>query len=208
MVCATLSALNGSVAEEPWGERRGITRRSPGRGRACIPAPLDTAFHRVNLKENLEEIISLIDYKLKTMNISLEMDLAPIRAIWAQGERLQQVFINIILNALDAMPEGGRLRIELSETESEAVIRITDTGTGIEERHLARIFDPFFTTKGVGKGTGLGLSISYAIVKEHDGRMTVESQLGRGTCFIIGIPKDLDQRQRPAAKPADSKAKV
>ncbi len=170
--------------------------------------PSDLAFHRVDLKDSLQEIISLIDYKLKTMNISLELELAPIRAIWAQGERLQQVFINIILNALDAMPEGGLLRIELSETEAEAVIRITDTGTGIEERHLARIFDPFFTTKGVGKGTGLGLSISYAIVKEHDGRMTVESRIGKGTCFTIAIPKDLDRRLRPAAKPADPKTKA
>ncbi len=169
--------------------------------------PSDLAFHRVDFKDSLQEIISLIDYKLKTMNITLEMELAPVRAVWAQGERLQQVFINIILNALDAMPEGGLLRIELTETESEAVIRITDTGTGIEERHLARIFDPFFTTKGVGKGTGLGLSISYAIVKEHDGRLTVESRIGRGTCFTIAIPKDLDQRQKPAARPADPKAK-
>jgi signal transduction histidine kinase len=170
--------------------------------------PSDLAFHRVDLKDSLKEIISLIDYKLKTMNISLELELAPIRAIWAQGERLQQVFINIILNALDAMPEGGLLRIELSETEAEAVIRITDTGTGIEERHLARIFDPFFTTKGVGKGTGLGLSISYAIVKEHDGRLTVESRIGKGTCFTIAVPKALDQRLRPAAKPADPKTKA
>ena len=170
--------------------------------------PSDLAFHRVDLKDSLQEIISLIDYKLKTMNIILEMDLAPVRAIWAQGERLQQVFINIILNALDSMPEGGLLRIELTENDADAVIRISDTGTGIEERHLARIFDPFFTTKGVGKGTGLGLSISYAIVKEHDGRLTVESQMGKGTCFIIAIPKDLDQRQKPALKPSDSKAKA
>jgi two-component system, NtrC family, sensor kinase len=170
--------------------------------------PSDLAFHRVDLKDSLQEIISLIDYKLKNMNIELEMELAPIKAIWAQGERLQQVFINIILNALDAMPQGGRLRIELSESESDALIRISDTGTGIEERHLARIFDPFFTTKGVGKGTGLGLSISYAIVKEHDGRMTVESRPDRGTTFTIAVPKDLDLRQRPALKPADPKAKA
>jgi two-component system, NtrC family, sensor kinase len=170
--------------------------------------PSDLAFHRVDLKDSLQEIISLIDYKLKTMNITLEIELLPIRPIWAQGERLQQVFINIILNALDAMPEGGLLRLELTETESEAIIRISDTGTGIEERHLARIFDPFFTTKGVGKGTGLGLSISYAIVKEHDGHMTVASQIGKGTCFTIAIPKDLDKRQRPAAKPVESKTKA
>ena len=85
---------------------------------------------------------------------------------------------------------------------------MSDTGHGIKPEQLSRIFDPFFTTKGVCKGTGLGLSISYAIVKEHDGRLTVESQMGKGTCFIIAIPKDLDQRQKPALKPADSKAKA
>jgi two-component system, NtrC family, sensor kinase len=166
--------------------------------------PSDLAFHRVDLKDSLREILSLIDYKLKTMSIELDLDLQPVRPVWAQGERLQQVFINIILNALDAMPEGGRLRISLVETEAEAVIEIADTGTGIEERHLARIFDPFFTTKGVGKGTGLGLSISHAIIAEHEGRIAVRSTPGQGTCFTISIPKDLDRRHRAVPKPEAS----
>ena len=160
--------------------------------------PSDTAFHRVQLRESLQEIISLIDYKLKAMAIELEIDLAPTAPIWAQGERLQQVFINIILNALDAMPNGGQLRLELRETPTEAVVTISDTGTGIKEQHLPRIFDPFFTTKGVGKGTGLGLSISYAIVNEHEGRIEVHSEIGKGTKFIIYLPKDLDRREKKA----------
>ncbi|MBN1939960.1 MAG: hypothetical protein JW843_10260, partial [Candidatus Aminicenantes bacterium] len=139
---------------------------------------------------------SLIDYKLKAMAIEMETDLAPVAPIWAQGERLQQVFINIILNALDAMPSGGRLRVKLGETPAEAVVAISDTGTGIKEQHLPRIFDPFYTTKGVGKGTGLGLSISYAIVNEHEGRIDVQSELGKGTTFTIYLPKDLDRRKR------------
>jgi signal transduction histidine kinase len=151
--------------------------------------------HRVDLKDSLQEIISLIDYKLKAMDIVLETELAPVAPVWAQGERLQQVFINIILNALDAMPRGGRLRVELDETPDEAVISISDTGTGIKEQHLARIFDPFFTTKGVGKGTGLGLSISYAIINEHEGRIEVQSEPGKGTKFIIFLPKNLDRKK-------------
>jgi PAS domain S-box-containing protein len=166
--------------------------------------PSDLAFHRVSLLDTLQEILSLIDYKLKTMNIVLELALAPVKPIWAQGERLQQVFINIILNALDAMPGGGTLRIELFETETEAVIRITDNGTGIKEQHLPHIFDPFFTTKGVGKGTGLGLSISYAIIKEHEGRIGVDSVIGRGTSFTISLPKDLDRRKLEAARAGSS----
>jgi len=165
---------------------------------AFARSPSEASFQRVDLKSSLEEILSLIDYKLKTMNIRLVLELAPVPPIYAQGERLQQVFINIILNALDAMPGGGELRIALSAEDGTEVVRISDTGTGIRPEHRSRIFDPFFTTKGVGKGTGLGLSISYAIVKEHDGRIDVQSEVGRGSTFIITLPIGRDGGGRPA----------
>ncbi len=158
--------------------------------------PSETSFYHVDLKESLQEIVSLIDYKLKTLNIKLEMSLSPLEPIWAQGERLQQVFINIILNAIDAMPEGGTLTIELSQENKTAIIKIKDTGRGIKDQHLPHIFDPFFTTKGLGKGTGLGLSISYAIIKEHEGQITVGSETNKGSLFTIYIPMDLDKRKK------------
>ena len=161
-------------------------------------SPSEASFQRVDLKQSLEEILSLIDYKLKNMNIRLVLELEAIPPVYAQGERLQQVFINIILNALDAMPGGGELRVRLSLENGAAVVRISDTGTGIKPEHRSRIFDPFFTTKGVGKGTGLGLSISYAIVKEHDGRIDVQSEVGRGSTFIITLPADHDRARKPA----------
>ncbi len=164
--------------------------------------PSESVFQKINLSENLQEIISLIDYKLKNMNIDLELDVHPIKPIWAQGERVQQVFINIILNAMDAMPDGGKLKIELYQTDNQAVIAIEDTGTGIKSQHLPHIFDPFFTTKGIGKGTGLGLSISYAIIKEHEGRITVESEDGKGSRFVIFIPTDLDRRKLNKLRPS------
>jgi two-component system NtrC family sensor kinase len=157
--------------------------------------PSESAFQKVDLSENLQEIISLIDYKLKNMNIDLKLDIRPIKPIWAQGERIQQVFINIILNAMDAMPDGGTLTIALSQTDNQAIVVIEDTGTGIKSQHLPHIFDPFFTTKGIGKGTGLGLSISYAIIKEHEGRIAVESETDKGTRFTIYIPTDLNQKR-------------
>jgi two-component system NtrC family sensor kinase len=163
--------------------------------------PSDTSFHRVNIKEILEEILSLIDYKLKNMNILLKLELQPIPAISAQGERLQQVFINIILNALDAMPQGGTLGIQLSTEDNQAVVRISDTGTGIKPEHMAHIFDPFFTTKGIGKGTGLGLSISYAIVKEHEGHIQVSSEVGRGSTFTITLPSGENPKGRTSPAP-------
>jgi PAS domain S-box-containing protein len=164
--------------------------------------PSESAFQKVDLGENLQEIISLIDYKLKNMNIDLELKAHPIKPIWAQGERIQQVFINIILNAMDAMPKGGKLRIELDQTDNQAMVAIEDTGTGIKSQHLPHIFDPFFTTKGIGKGTGLGLSISYAIIKEHEGRVTVESESGKGSRFVIYIPMDLDKRKSDKTRPS------
>jgi PAS domain S-box-containing protein len=166
---------------------------------AFARSPSEAAVQRVDIKSSIEEILSLIDYKLKNMNIRLVLELAPVPAIYVQGERLQQVFINIILNALDAMPGGGELRIRLAAEDGAQVVRISDTGTGIRPEHRSRIFDPFFTTKGVGKGTGLGLSISYAIVKEHDGRIDVQSEVGRGTTFIITLPVGRDGGGRPAA---------
>lgn len=158
-------------------------------------SPSETSFYQVNLKESLEEIISLIEYKLKALNIKLKLNLSSLPPILAQGERLQQVFINIILNAIDAMPDGGTLKIDLSQQNNEAVIKIEDTGTGIKDQHLPHIFDPFFTTKGLGKGTGLGLSISYAIIKEHEGYLAVESEVGKGSLFTISVPMDLDKRR-------------
>jgi two-component system, NtrC family, sensor kinase len=165
-------------------------------------SPSEASFQRLDLKSSLEEILSLIDYKLKTMNIRLNLDLAAVPPIYAQGERLQQVFINIILNALDAMPGGGQLGIALAAEAGSVVVRISDTGTGIKPEHRSRIFDPFFTTKGVGKGTGLGLSISYAIVKEHDGRIDVQSEVGRGSTFTITLPIGGEGARRPGATTA------
>jgi len=157
--------------------------------------PADSAFHKVSIPDSLKEIISLIEYKLKAMSIKLEMNLAPVKPVWAQGERLQQVFINIILNALDAMPKGGTLSIQADQEGREVVVKISDTGTGIQSQHLPHVFDPFFTTKGIGKGTGLGLSISYAIINEHEGHISVESEVGKGTCFTIFVPADLEVRK-------------
>jgi signal transduction histidine kinase len=98
------------------------------------------------------------------------------------------------------MPDGGTLSISLSRLDHAAVVRIRDTGTGISRQHLPHIFDPFFTTKGIGKGTGLGLSISYAIIKEHEGHISVKSQYGRGTLFTITIPLSLEKKIQSKAQ--------
>jgi two-component system NtrC family sensor kinase len=101
--------------------------------------------------------------------------------------KLQQVFLNLFLNARDAMPKGGWLTV-VTRGSGESVIEVADTGFGIPADQLSRIYDPFFTTKDIGKGTGLGLSITYGIVQEHGGTITCESSVGQGTRFTLRLP--------------------
>jgi len=109
-------------------------------------------------------------------------------AVNGSGNRLQQVFLNLFLNARDAMPSGGMLEVRTSSENGTVSAEVTDTGVGIPGENLHRIFDPFFTTKATGRGTGLGLSVSYGIVQEHKGRIEVRSTPGKGTSFRLDFP--------------------
>lgn len=140
------------------------------------------------LKNCINDILTLLDYRIKKQSINSQMKIPDDIEVWGELDKLQQVFLNIISNAIDAMPEGGTLKVAAERRENNIVIRISDTGIGIKKDHLTRIFEPFFTTKGYGRGTGLGLSISYQIVKEHNGDITVESEYGKGTIFTIILP--------------------
>ena len=102
--------------------------------------------------------------------------------------KLQQVFLNLFLNAKDAMPKGGWLSVSTRVEDGRVVAEVADTGSGIPSEYLARIYDPFFTTKAIGQGTGLGLSITYGIVREHDGAIDCESVVGQGTRFTLVVP--------------------
>ena len=102
--------------------------------------------------------------------------------------QLQQVFLNLTLNACEAMPDGGTLMVGSSVAGERVVVKVTDTGCGIKREHLDQIFEPFFTTKPVGKGTGLGLSVSYGIIQQHGGTLEVESEVGKGTTFTVTLP--------------------
>jgi two-component system NtrC family sensor kinase len=107
----------------------------------------------------------------------------------ADRERLQQVFLNLFLNAADAMPEGGELHVALVPLgDRNVAVDVADTGSGISEADVTKIFDPFFTTKEAGEGNGLGLSVALGIVAEHGGTITVESRPGRGTRFRVVLP--------------------
>jgi signal transduction histidine kinase len=111
------------------------------------------------------------------------------------------VFLNLFLNAKDAMPKGGWLSVATRvDDEGQAIVEVSDTGSGIPSEYLARIYDPFFTTKTMGQGTGLGLSITYGIVREHQGSIDCESAVGQGTRFILTFPPAPVERSARAAQ--------
>jgi len=143
-----------------------------------------------------------LDKRMKN-TIEIVEDLSPglPETVIDEGQ-VAQVFINIILNALDAMPGGGRLTVaskhRMNDDGREVIeVSFADTGTGIPPEVRERIFDPFYTTKEAGKGTGLGLSVSYNIVKRFKGDITVRSEVGSGTTFTIMLPVQTEQDKEP-----------
>ncbi|MFN0111824.1 MAG: ATP-binding protein [Blastocatellia bacterium] len=143
----------------------------------------------VDLNRVLDDTIQLLEAQLRSTEIEVVRNyVGTLPFASGNAGKLQQVFMNLILNARDAMPQGGRLEIA-TESDFESIrISFRDTGIGIAPDHLARIYDPFFTTKQIGKGTGLGLAVSYGIIGDHGGYISVESQLGEGTTFQISLP--------------------
>src|SRR5579884_2790275 len=146
-------------------------------------------FTDVNLNTVIEEALGLVRPGLAGARIQVELDLAPgLAPIRGHPHRLQQVVVNLLLNARDAMPAGGLLMVSTRGSDGRVVVEVRDTGVGIPPEALGRIFDPFFTTNAPGRGTGLGLSVSYGIVREHGGSITVDSRPGCGTTFRLEFP--------------------
>jgi signal transduction histidine kinase len=152
-----------------------------------------TEFTSVDVTNVILETLALLEHQFKTAKIRVEDELAAhLPAIHGNVGRLQQVFLNLFLNARDAMPNGGTLRVATSNGNNVSVV-VSDTGNGIAQEHIRRIYDPFFTTKtvpaeGQNRGTGLGLSVTYGIIQEHAGQIRVESSPGQGTTFTLDFP--------------------
>lgn len=145
----------------------------------------------VDVNRTINEGLLFLENQAAFLNIRIIKELDPaLPKVYGNSGQLKQVFMNIILNAVDAMQGEGLLHIKTYTQNGgkEVVISFTDTGVGIPQEILPRIFDPFFTTKEVGKGTGLGLSVSYGIVREHGGRIEVESEVGKGSTFRVILP--------------------
>jgi PAS domain S-box-containing protein len=155
-----------------------------------------TEFRETSLNQVIHDTLSLLEHQFKTAQVTVDLELTEeLPLIHGNPGKLQQVFLNLLLNAKEAMQSGGRLRVATSVNESENCVEalVADSGSGIAPEHLKRIYDPFFTTKttpkpGDRRGTGLGLSVSYGIIQEHAGKIHVESEIGAGTTFHLEFP--------------------
>ena len=146
-------------------------------------------FTDVDLNAVVEETLSLVSHPFKTARVNVIKTFQPdLPRVLGSNNRLQQVFLNLFMNARDAMPSGGMLEVRTASHNGYVEIEVTDTGMGIPRENLLHIFDPFFTTKASGRGTGLGLSVSYGIIKEHAGKIDVRSTSGKGTSFRLEFP--------------------
>ena len=165
-----------------------LTLARPAAANAGERAPID-------MNVVVGDVLSLLEHQFELHRVKVRRELADAPVVVVGMEhKLQQVFLNLFLNAKDAMPRGGWLTIATRLDDGRAVVEIADTGSGIPSEYIARIYDPFFTTKAIGQGTGLGLSITYGIVHEHDGAIDCESTPGQGTRFTVTFPAAAQQR--------------
>jgi len=143
----------------------------------------------VNLGDVIASAARLLSHQQRSDNVKFEIETpADLPAVSGDASQLQQAVIALGTNAIDAMPDGGVLRIEGHRSDGTVLIAVTDNGVGIPEENITRIFEPFFTTKEIGKGTGLGLAVCYGILTEHGGSLDVQSTPGTGTTFTISLP--------------------
>ena len=159
----------------------------------------DSRIHNIVINEMIEDVVALSAQRAKYSNVAFKINLAEnLPEIMASASEMQQVFLNLINNALDAMEKkGGKIEITAQQKDDIIQISLEDNGPGIPKANLARIFDPFFTTKMVGKGTGLGLSICYGIINKMGGKIEVQSMPDHGTTFTISIPIATEQAPLP-----------
>jgi len=149
----------------------------------------ELALSSTDLRSVIEGALAALSHQIAQQGIEVERSYeTDVPLVLVDAQQMHQVCANIILNAIQAMPKGGKLTLTVQVVAEEIWLQFKDTGIGIPEENLGRIFDPFFTTKEVGQGTGLGLSVTFAIVKQHGGSIEVESAVGKGSCFTIKLP--------------------
>jgi signal transduction histidine kinase len=157
-------------------------------------ARLDEAeFKDIDINAALETTVEILRHELKQHGIELAMELEPLPPFLGHPSKINQVFLNLLMNAIQACPPAGRITVRTFARDGHLGIEVEDNGSGISPEHLPHIFEPFFTTKPVGQGTGLGLSVSYGIVRDHGGRIEAESEPGTRTRFRVWLPERTEE---------------
>jgi len=144
-------------------------------------------WEEASVNEGIESTLKVVAHELKYV-ATIEKDYGELSNIQCLPMQVNQVIMNLLINASQAIKEDGKIGIVTKQEGDYVFVKITDNGQGIEEKNLIKIFDPFFTTKPIGEGTGLGLSLSFNIIQKHKGEMTVDSEVGKGTTFTIKLP--------------------
>jgi PAS domain S-box-containing protein len=177
----------------------GIIRKHTDQCRSVVEALLNFSrvaeprMNKTDINACIEEVIAVLDLQLQKAKFTIERQFeATLPRITVDSNKIKQVLMNLLINASQAIPDGGRIKVKtgLIKDGKQLAIAISDTGQGVSKENISKIFDPFFTTKGPEKGTGLGLSVSYGIVQQHQGSITVDSAHGKGTTFNILLPTD------------------
>ncbi|MBI2868407.1 MAG: PAS domain-containing sensor histidine kinase [Chloroflexi bacterium] len=148
----------------------------------------EPAMKATSLNEVIEQALALVGHQAAMKRITVVREAGTLPAVMADPGQIQQVLINLMVNAVQAMAEGGRMTIKSWSDDGRVMLSIRDTGCGIVPENMGKLFTPFFTTKEAGKGVGLGLAVSYGIIERHGGKIGVESEPGKGTTFTISLP--------------------
>jgi signal transduction histidine kinase len=159
-------------------------------------------FHSVDLNAGIESTVNMIRHRAQDKQIEIMTDLGPLPQVPCFADRINQVLLNLLSNAIDASPHGSAIHVRSLTEKGGACVEVADAGCGIDPRISSRIFDPFFTTKPIGQGAGLGLSISYGIVKQHGGKIEFESHVGHGSTFRVRLPV----KEQPAMRSMPGRA--
>jgi len=149
----------------------------------------------VDVNQVIEQVLAMVGHQAQLQNVEVVKEFSPsLPKVMADFDQLQQIFTNLTLNAIQAMPDGGRLTIRSSAVDGEVRIDVQDTGCGISKENMSKLFTPFFTTKAKGKGVGLGLAVAHGIIERHKGRIKVQSEVGKGTTFSVYLGGHNDEK--------------
>ena len=151
----------------------------------------------VDVNQVIEQVLAMVGHQAQLQNVEVAKEVSPsLPKVMADFDQLQQIFTNLALNAIQAMPEGGRLTVRSSAVDSEVRVDVQDTGCGISKENMGKLFTPFFTTKVKGKGVGLGLAVAHGIIERHKGRIKVQSEVGKGTTFSVYLAGHNDEKSQ------------